>query len=77
VTTLRRLRERLGFTQGEVAQGLGIPISEVETLEQTPFRLLELGKVSDYVGTIGCRLDVVAVHVDGEAIWLSDERGPW
>jgi hypothetical protein len=33
--------------------------------------LLELGAVERYVGTLGCRLDVVAQHIDGEAVFLA------
>jgi hypothetical protein len=70
---LHRLRVRLGFGRGEVAQALGIPIPDVETLEHTRLGLLEVAAVEGYVGALGCRLDVVAQHIDGEAVWLSDE----
>jgi len=72
---LRVLRTRLGFGRGEVAQALGIPILDVETLEHTRLGLLELEVVESFVGALGCRLDVVAQHVDGDAIWLRDEGG--
>jgi hypothetical protein len=40
-------------------------------LERTPLRLLEIGDVAHYVGALGCRLDVVAVHrLEGVAHWL-------
>jgi hypothetical protein len=71
---LHSLRKRLGFARGEVAQALGIPVPEVDTLEHTKLALLEVGTVADVVSSMGCRLDVVAQHIDGEAIWLSDER---
>jgi hypothetical protein len=71
---LRALRTRLGFARGEVAQALGIPVPDVETLEHTRFELLEVGAVERFVGALGCRLDVVAQHVDGAAHWLSDAR---
>ncbi len=73
---LRSLRQRLGFGRGEVAQAFGIPVPDVETLEHTRLGLLEVAAVESYVGALGCRLDLVAQHVDGEAIWLSgEERG--
>lgn len=72
---LHALRKRLGFGRGEVAQALGIPVPDVETLEHTRLGLLDVDAVERFVGAIGCRLDVVAQHIDGEAIWLSDERG--
>jgi hypothetical protein len=71
---LHRLRKRLGFARGEVAQALGIPVAEVDTLEHTRLALLEVGTVADVVSSMGCRLDVVAQHIDGEAVWLSDEQ---
>jgi hypothetical protein len=72
---LHRLRTRLDFGRDEVAQALGIRVTDVETLEHTRLGVLEVGTVSDYVSALGCRLDVVAQHVDGEAIWLSSEAG--
>src|SRR5690606_31019713 len=69
---LASLRARLNFGRGEVAQALGIPIPDVETLEHTQFGLLEIATVASYVRALGCRLDVVAQHIDGEAVWLSD-----
>jgi hypothetical protein len=36
--------------------------------------LLEVAAVERYVGVLGCRLDVVAQHVDGSAVFLSDEE---
>jgi hypothetical protein len=55
---------------------MGVPVADIEALEQTPLRLLELDALDRYVSAIECRLDVVAVHVDGEAIWLSSEETP-
>jgi hypothetical protein len=72
---LARLRTRLGFGCDEVALALGIPLPDVDTLEHTSFGLLEVDAVERFVGAVGCRLDVVAVHIDGAAVWLSDERG--
>ena len=67
---LHALRARLGFETAQVAQALGIPIPDVETLEHTPLRSLQLGTVERYVGALGCRLDVVAQHIDGAAVFL-------
>ncbi len=72
---LARLRTRLNFGRGEVAQALGIPLADVDAIERTPLRLLEVGTVSDYASAFGCRLDVVAQHIDGAAHWLTDDGG--
>lgn len=72
---LHDLRTRLDIGRDVVAQALGIPVPEVDTLEHTRLKLLEVGAVEQFVGACECRLDVVAVHIDGEAVWLSDERG--
>jgi hypothetical protein len=72
VNALAKLRERLGVGPDALARALGIPVADVETLEGTPLRLLEIGDVAAYVGALGCRLDVVAQHVDGVAHWLND-----
>lgn len=69
---LHTLRSRFGVQLDAVARALGIPASEVEALERTPLARLELGTVDRYVGAVGCRLDVVAVHLDGEAVWLGE-----
>jgi hypothetical protein len=72
VNALAKLRERLGVAPDALARALGIAAADVETLERTPLRLLEIGDVAGYVGALGCRLDVVAVHVDGTAHWLEE-----
>jgi hypothetical protein len=72
---LGRLRTRLDVSREEVAKRLAIPLAGVSQIERTPLRLLEVDTVQQYAEALGCRLDVVAVHIDGEAIWLSDERG--
>lgn len=75
VNALGRLRERLLVSRAEVAKRLAIPLAGVSQIERTPLRMLEIDTVQQYAEALGCRLDVVAVHIDGEAIWLSDERG--
>lgn len=72
---LGKLRTRLDVAQDELSRRLGIAEADAATLETTPLRLLEIGDVERYVGALGCRLDVVAVHIDGFAVWLSDEEG--
>jgi hypothetical protein len=71
---LGQLRTRLDVSRKE-AKRLAIPLAGVSQIERTPMRLLEVDTVQQYAEALGCRLDVVAVHIDGEAIWLSDERG--
>jgi hypothetical protein len=72
---LGKLRTRLDVAREELCRRLCIAEADAGTLEATPLRLLELGDVERYVGALGCRLDVVAVHIDGFAVWLSDEEG--
>lgn len=67
---LHELRLRRGFGLSDVARALGIPDAELETLERTPLPLLELDAVERFAAALGCRLDVVAQHVDGEAVFL-------
>lgn len=70
---LGKLRTRLDVAHEEIARRLHVQSEDVATLEATPLRLLEIGDVERYVGALGCRLDVVAVHIDGFAVWLSEE----
>jgi hypothetical protein len=72
---LYRLRQRLNVSVHELARRLGVPVADAETLEYTRFGLLDIDAVERHTGALGCRLDVVAVHIEGEAVWLSDERG--
>lgn len=73
--TLHSLRVRLDVSVHELARRLGIPAVDVDTLEHTPFGLLELDDVERIVNALGCRLDIVAVHrLDGIAHWLSDDH---
>jgi len=72
---LHRLRTRLDFGRDRVGQALGIPVPEVDALEHTRLGLLEVEAVERFVGALGCRLDLVAQHIDGEAIWLCSEGG--
>lgn len=76
---LHALRARLEVSVHELARRLGIPMADVDTLEHTRFDLLEVGDVERACGALGCRLDVVAQHIDGEAIWLSgdDQQHRW
>lgn len=74
MTALARLRMRLGVALDELARRLRIPLAEAETIEATPLRLLDVDAVRSYVEALGCRLDLVAVHIDGEAHWLSDDE---
>lgn len=74
--SLRQLRERLGVSQGTVAKRLTVPQPDVDTIERTALRLLDVDTVLRYVGALGCRLDMVACHIDGEAFWLGDEEPP-
>lgn len=73
---LGRLRARLGVAIDELARRLSVSAEDADAIEATAFRLLEIDTIDRYVGALGCRLDVVAVHIDGFAVWLSDdERG--
>lgn len=74
MNALGRLRTRLGVALDELAARLEIPLAEVETVEATPLRLLDVDAVRSYVEALGCRLDLVACHIDGEAIWLGDDE---
>jgi hypothetical protein len=75
VNALGRLRERFEVPRAELAKRLAIPLAGVALIERTPLRLLEVDTVQKFVEALECRLDIVAQHLDGEAIWLSDERG--
>lgn len=57
----------------DVARRLGIPVADVETIETTPLRLLDVDTVRRYVEALECRLDLIACHIDGEAVWLDDD----
>lgn len=70
MNALGKLRERLGYTTDEIAARLQITVGALDAMEVTPFGQLEVSFVSEYVGACGCRLDVVAVHIDGEAAFL-------
>ena len=73
MNALGRLRERLGHTPDQVAARLNISVPALEAMEVTPFGQLEVSFIAEYVGACGCRLDIVAVHIDGQAIWLEQE----
>lgn len=73
VNALGKLRFRFRVTLDELARRLGITRADVETIEGTPLRLLEVDSVRRYVEALGCRLDLVACHIDGEAVWLGDD----
>jgi hypothetical protein len=72
---LRQLRKRLDVSRENLAKRLGVPLAGIAQVERTPLRLLEVDTVRQFVEALECRLDVVAQHIDGEAIWLSDEQG--
>ena len=74
MNALGKLRERLGYTAAEIAARLQISLEDLETLESTPLRLLEVSSVSLHLGACECRLDLVAVHIDGESVFLGDEE---
>jgi hypothetical protein len=76
LNALGRLRVRLDVALDELARRLSIPLADVETIEATPLRLLEVDTVRRYVEALECRLDLVACHIDGEAIWLGDDDDP-
>lgn len=76
MNALGRLRTRLDVALDELARRVGIPVADVETVEATPLRLLDVDTVRRYVEGLECRLDLVACHIDGEAIWLGDEETP-
>jgi hypothetical protein len=61
---------RRGFGLNDVARALGVAEAELDGLERTPLRLLELDAVERFAAAMGCRLDVVAQHIDGEAVFL-------
>jgi hypothetical protein len=75
VNALGTLRQRLGYEREDVAARLKISLADLDTLEATPTRLLEISLVAEHVGACECRLDVVAVHIDGESIWLEHQEG--
>jgi hypothetical protein len=70
MNALGMLRQRLGYEREAVAARLKISPADLDTLESTPLRLLKVSSVAGHVGACECRLDLVAVHVDGEAVWL-------
>ena len=71
---LRALRELLGVTVEAVALAMGVDAADVEGLEERPLELLAVGELQRFVGALGCRLDVVAQHIDGAAHWLTETR---
>lgn len=74
LNTLGVLRTRLGYSTEHVAKVLGISPRAVGRLEAIPLQAWRVSDVERYVGALECRLDVVAVHIDGVAVWLSDEE---
>lgn len=54
-----------------IARTLRVPESWIGTIESAPLDTVPLGTVRRYVEALGCRLDVVAQHIDGVAHWLT------
>lgn len=73
MNALGTLRQRLGYEREHVAARLKISLADLDTLESTPLRLLEVNSVTEHVGACECRLDLVAVHIDGAAVWLEEQ----
>ena len=75
MNALGLLRERLGYSSADVAARMKISLTDLDTIETTPLRLLEVSSLAAHVGACECRLDVVAVHIDGQAVFLAHEEG--
>lgn len=75
MNALGLLRARLGYSPVAVAARMKISLADLTTIETTPMRLLEVSSVAAHVGACECRLDLVAVHIDGEAVFLAHEEG--
>ena len=67
---LRELREMRVVTVEGIARTLRVPESWIGTIESAPLDTVPLGTVRRYVEALGCRLDVLAQHID-VAHWLT------